>query len=133
VINAIVLDNKTKTYLGNSMTNSNSTDRVLTDDGRIITLNDLPPAGTTRWISRRKADVVAAVNGGLLTREAALHRYKLTSDEFDEWARMFSRYGSQGLRATRLRHYRMREQAVVMPADDEHPIDEPVLDPKQVN
>ena len=34
--------------------------------GEPLTLATLPPAGTTRWVVRRKAEVVAAVNGGLL-------------------------------------------------------------------
>jgi Protein of unknown function (DUF1153) len=117
------------------MADSTPNDRVLTDDGRMITLADLPPAGTTRWISRRKADVVAAVGGGLLTREAALQRYNLTAEEFDEWTRMFSRYGAAGLRTTRLRHYRMREQAVhptLEGDEDEHPIETPVQ-PNELN
>ncbi len=99
-------------------------DRVLTDDGRMITLEDLPPAGTTRWISRRKADVVAAVRGGLLTVDAVLKRYNLTAEEFDEWTRMFSRYGTAGLRATRLRHYRMREQAAPPSEEEELTLEE---------
>ena len=40
---------------------------VMGPDGNPLTLDDLPPAGTTRWVIRRKAEVVAAVRGGLLT------------------------------------------------------------------
>ena len=35
--------------------------------GEPLTLESLPPASTTRWVVRRKAEVVAAVAGGLLT------------------------------------------------------------------
>ncbi len=35
--------------------------------GEPLTLASLPPPETTRWVVRRKAEVVAAVNGGLLT------------------------------------------------------------------
>ena len=35
--------------------------------GEPLTLDSLPPVGTTRWVVRRKAEVVAAVNGGLLS------------------------------------------------------------------
>ena len=83
---------------------------VLTDDGRELTVNDLPPPGLNRWIMRRKADLVQAVRGGLISEEEALVRYAITAEEFAEWTRMIDRYGPQGLRATRLRHYRMREQ-----------------------
>ena len=34
--------------------------------GEPLTLDGLPPPSTTRWVVRRKAEVVAAVNGGLL-------------------------------------------------------------------
>jgi hypothetical protein len=35
---------------------------VMGPDGNPLTLDDLPPAGTTRWVIRRKAEVVAAVS-----------------------------------------------------------------------
>jgi len=35
--------------------------------GEPLSLADLPPPDTKRWVVRRKAEVVAAVNGGLLT------------------------------------------------------------------
>ena len=35
--------------------------------GEPLTIDTLPPPTTTRWVVRRKAEVVAAVNGGLLT------------------------------------------------------------------
>ena len=92
---------------------------VFTDDGRRLTLNDLPPANVVRWITRRKSDVVQAVRGGLLTSEEALERYSLSAEELAEWVRMIDRYGTQGLRTTRLRHYRMREQLENDKDDDE--------------
>lgn len=51
-------------------------------DGAPLTINDLPKPGITRWVVRRKAIVVAAVNGGLLTIEEACARYDLTTEEF---------------------------------------------------
>ena len=39
--------------------------------GEPLTLEDLPPQNTQRWVPRRKAEVVAAVNGGLLTVDEA--------------------------------------------------------------
>ena len=35
-------------------------DRVVGPDGKILTLEDLPPPETKRWVARRKAEVVAA-------------------------------------------------------------------------
>ena len=47
-----------------------------------ITLADLPRPGTLRWVARRKAEIVAAVEGGLMSRESACAMYALSSDEF---------------------------------------------------
>jgi Protein of unknown function (DUF1153) len=41
---------------------------VMRPDGSPLTIADLPPPGTKRWVIRRKAEVVAAVGGGLLSR-----------------------------------------------------------------
>jgi hypothetical protein len=74
--------------------------------GEPLTIESLPPASTTRWVVRRKAEVVAAVNGGLLTIEEACERYSLTLEEFASWQRAVDRSGMQGLRVTRIQHYR---------------------------
>lgn len=74
--------------------------------GEPLTLKSLPPPSTTRWVVRRKAEVVAAVNGGLLTIEEACERYNLTLEEFAGWQRAVDRSGMQGLRVTRIQHYR---------------------------
>ena len=50
--------------------------------GEPLTLDSLPPRDTTRWVVRRKAEVVAAVNGGLLSVDEACARYNLTLEEF---------------------------------------------------
>ena len=74
--------------------------------GEPLTLASLPDPGTTRWVVRRKAEVVAAVNGGLLTIDDVCERYKLTLEEFASWQRAVDRSGMQGLRVTRIQHYR---------------------------
>jgi hypothetical protein len=74
--------------------------------GEPLTLEALPPASTRRWVVRRKAEVVAAVNGGLLTIDEVLKRYDLTLEEFASWQRAVDRSGMQGLRVTRIQHYR---------------------------
>lgn len=68
----------------------------------------LPPVTTTRWVIRRKAQVVAAVREGRLTLDEACRRYALTVDEFQTWQSVIDRHGLAGLRATRLQHYRRR-------------------------
>ena len=79
---------------------------VIGPDGTPLTLADLPPQDTTRWVIRRKAMLVAAVRGGLLTVEEACDRYALTIDEFLSWQRLMDRHGLPGLRVTRVQDYR---------------------------
>jgi len=74
--------------------------------GAPLTLADLPPANTQRWVIRRKAEVVAAVRGGLLTLEEACERYRLTTEEFLSWQQAIDRWGMAGLRTTRIQQYR---------------------------
>lgn len=74
--------------------------------GEPLTLESLPPANTTRWVVRRKAEVVAAVNGGLLSVDEVCARYGLTVEEFAGWQRAVDRSGMPGLRVTRIQHYK---------------------------
>ena len=55
---------------------------------------------------RRKAEVVAAVRGGLLSLEEACGRYTLTVEEYLGWQRSIEKHGLAGLRTTRIQHYR---------------------------
>jgi len=87
-------------------TNSRGEAYVIGPTGAPLTLKDLPPANTGRWVIRRKAEVVAAVRGGLLSLEDALEKYTLTSEEFLVWQRSIDRHGMAGLRTTRLQQYR---------------------------
>lgn len=75
-------------------------------DGRPMTREDLPPPGISRWVTRRKAEVVAAVRGGLLSRSEACERYALSEEELNGWAQLLDQHGTKGLRATRLQQYR---------------------------
>jgi Protein of unknown function (DUF1153) len=79
---------------------------VVGPEGTPITLATLPPANTERWVARRKAEVVAAVRGGLLSLEDACTRYSLTTEEFLSWQRQVDRHGLPGLRVTRIQNYR---------------------------
>jgi Protein of unknown function (DUF1153) len=79
---------------------------VMGPDGSPLTIADLPPVTTKRWVIRRKAEVVAAVRGGLLSLTDACARYRLTVDEFLSWQRSIERHGLPGLRATRVQEYR---------------------------
>lgn len=71
-----------------------------------ITRDDLPPANTTRWVIRRKADVVQAVQEGVITLAEVCQRYGLSVEEYDSWHRLIERHGPAALRSTRLQDYR---------------------------
>lgn len=71
-----------------------------------MTRADLPPTGIRRWVTRRKAEVVAAVRGGLLSRNEACERYALSEEELAGWSRLYDEHGTKGLRTTRLQNYR---------------------------
>ena len=79
---------------------------VIGPTGAALTLADLPPPNTERWVIRRKAEVVAAVRGGLLSLDDACERYRLTSEEFLAWQKSIEQHGMQGLRTTRIQQYR---------------------------
>ena len=74
--------------------------------GEPLTIETLPPADTNRWVVRRKAEVVAAVAGGLLSVDEACQRYSLSLEEFTSWQRAVERSGMPGLRVTRIQQYR---------------------------
>ena len=82
---------------------------VIGPNGDVITLVDLPSALTTRWVIRRKAEVVLAVNKGLITLEEACRRYRLTVEEFQSWQTAIERHGLLALRTTTLQHFRQGE------------------------
>lgn len=80
--------------------------QVFGPGGESITLSSLPAPDTKRWVIRRKAAVVAAVRGGLLTLAEACERYTLSVEEFLSWQQAIEHHGIAGLRTTRLQEYR---------------------------
>jgi hypothetical protein len=81
---------------------------VIGPDGGPLTIAELPTPGTKHWVIRRKAEVVAAVRGGLLSLEEACSRYALTVDEFLSWQYSIDQHGLAGLRCTRTQQYRQK-------------------------
>ncbi len=79
---------------------------VVGPDGKLLTLDTLPPADTQRWVARRKAEVVTAVRAGLLTLEEACSRYNLSTEEFAGWQSAIEKHGLGGLRVTRIQEFR---------------------------
>jgi hypothetical protein len=77
---------------------------------KLVQVEDLPPPGVTRWVIRRKAQVVEAVQAGMLTVEQVCDRYSVSLEEFRSWQRSFERHGLYGLRTTRSQIYRSSGQ-----------------------
>ena len=79
---------------------------VVGPDGERMTRADLPPPAVRRWVPRRKARVVAAVEGGLISREEACSRYAISHEEFEDWKSGLSSHGLRGLCVTKINRRR---------------------------
>jgi hypothetical protein len=75
-------------------------------DGRKLTRSDLPPSNTERWVARRKATVLAAVDHGLIDTEEALRKYQLSAEELETWREGMKHDGAAALRVTAIQRCR---------------------------
>jgi hypothetical protein len=87
---------------------SNRSGRAIGPTGQPLTLEDLPPPDTVRWVVRRKAELIAAIRGGLISLEDACQRYELSREEVESWAASLEKFGVRGLRTTKLQLYHDR-------------------------
>jgi hypothetical protein len=71
--------------------------------GNVLTLESLPPANTIRWSKRRKCELLAAIEGGLLSPSEACSMYRLSMDEVLSWRHAVAHSGIEGLSARRPR------------------------------
>lgn len=69
--------------------------------GERMTLETLPKPGAIRWVPRRKAEIVVAVAGGLLTEAEAIDRYSLSEAELAGWREAHRSAGLPGLQTTK--------------------------------
>jgi len=74
--------------------------------GELVTRDMLPPAKTIRWVPRRKARVVCAIRGGLISRQEARDLYGISDEELLSWEKLYDDHGPSGLRATSIQRYR---------------------------
>ena len=79
-------------------------------DGKLLTRQDLPPFHERRWGAKRKAQVVAAVENGLLSLTEARRLYSLSVEELVSWQRALHSYGTRGLQAISLRLSERRDR-----------------------
>jgi hypothetical protein len=75
-------------------------------DGSKLTRSDLPPPNTKRWVARRKATVVAAVDNGLIEPSEACAMYRLSDEELELWRTAVRKHGAAALRVTAIQKYR---------------------------
>jgi hypothetical protein len=80
--------------------------RIVGPCREVLTRDNLPPPDTTRWVASRKAQVVAAVESGLMTIDEVLQRYSLSHEEFYGWQHALHAAGVPGLRIAWAQHER---------------------------
>ena len=72
------------------------------NDGIATTMAEIPVALRQRWVMRRKAELLCAIQAGKITVEAACERFALSSEELAAWSVAYNRQGMNGLRASAL-------------------------------
>jgi hypothetical protein len=80
--------------------------RIVGPFREVLTRETMPPPDTTRWVASRKAQVVAAVESGLMSIEEVMARYRLSHEEFYGWQRALHSAGVAGLRIAWTQHDR---------------------------
>lgn len=65
------------------------------------------PAANGRYTPKRKAAIVAAVNGGAISQADACKRYDISTEEYGYWIKALEKSGKAGLRVTYLQAYQM--------------------------
>lgn len=81
---------------------------VTLPDGTVLSLADLPPPDTRRWVASRKAVLVNAVTYGLVQLPDVLERYGLSEEEFALWCAAVEKHGVAALKVTTIQKYRHR-------------------------
>ena len=61
---------------------------VIDPFGELLTVDTPPPADTGRWVPRRKAQLVCAIQGGLISRHEACDRYGISDAELFSWEKL---------------------------------------------
>ena len=81
--------------------------RTLIDPyGEQFSRDMLPPPEITRWVPRRKARIVCAIQGGMISRQEACELYGISDDELVSWEQLLEQHGPRALRSTQIQNYR---------------------------
>jgi hypothetical protein len=84
---------------------SNDEIKVFCPRGNALTLNDLPPENVGRWTIYRKAVVVRAVDGNVITLNEAMRRYRISFEEMLSWQEAVDIFYSARPGSTKLFNY----------------------------
>jgi hypothetical protein len=76
--------------------------------GLPLTRESLPAPNVPRWNARRKAELLFAIRGQLLSAQEAAVRYALSPEEIARWRELFDGFGLDGLKASKARPSRSR-------------------------
>ena len=79
--------------------------------GDVLTRREMPQNFRLRWTARRKAEVVIAVETGILSLNEACERYIISPEEFFVWKNDYARQGMESLRCSALKRQRETESA----------------------
>ena len=79
--------------------------------GSVLTSENLPPPNGVCWSKRRKSELLAAIDAGVLSRSDACSMYRLSVDELVAWRHALTRFGIEGLSAPRLRKAQIAKPA----------------------
>ena len=87
---------------------------IIGPNGDVITLRDLPSPSTTRWVIRRKAEVVLAVHCGHADPRGRVQALPPDRRGIPSWKTAIERHGLLALRTTQLQQYRHGEDEPVL-------------------
>jgi hypothetical protein len=74
--------------------------------GDVLTRREMPQNFRLRWTARRKAEVVIAVETGILSLNEACERYIISPEEFFTWKNDYAHEGMESLRCNALKRQR---------------------------
>ncbi len=94
-------------------------DALVGPSGETLTLENLPAADTTRrWTMQRKAQVITAIRGSLITKEEACVRCDISAEELSSWETLLDKHGLSALQTTTLQKYRGTSDRPANGSDD---------------
>lgn len=76
--------------------------RITGPRGELMDVHDLPKPTCHRWTPYRKAQIVVAVEGELITFDEAATRWNISAEEYGAWKRDYKRSRIDGMRVNQV-------------------------------